>query len=180
MSELRKINHAEIMQFGTQFRELIYSMPFQLPQDLLFLGRTLAILSGMCSGLDPHFNVWGEVAPYATKLVSQEGTSNWRVWLDEAGKILQVLIALPGRTERVLTLLERGELSVNTPYLNRQMMFLERSLNQVVGGLIFCGLLIAGAIVYTGNPSFGQVLMGGAAISLLWTIFFARAHHPWR
>ena len=57
VSELRSIDHAEMMKFGLQFRELMFSMPFQLPQDLLFLGRTLAILSGMCSGLDPHFNV---------------------------------------------------------------------------------------------------------------------------
>ena len=180
VSELRSIDHAEMMKFGLHFRELMFSMPFQLPQDLLFLGRTLAILSGMCSGLDPHFNVWGEVAPYAAKVVSQEGTSNWRTWLDEAGKILQILITLPGRTERVLTQMERGELSVQTPQLNRQVMFIEKSLNRLVGGLIFCGLLIAGAILYSSNAMLGQTLMGGAGLALFWTIFFARGHHPWR
>ncbi len=180
VSELRSIDHAEMMKFGLHFRELMFSMPFQLPQDLLFLGRTLAILSGMCSGLDPHFNVWGEVAPYAAKVVSQEGTSNWRTWLDEAGKILQILITLPGRTERVLTQMERGEFSVQTPQLNRQVMFIEKSLNRLVGGLVFCGLLIAGAILYSSNAMLGQTLMGGAGLALFWTIFFARGHHPWR
>lgn len=179
MSELRSINHAEMMKFGIQFRELMYSMPFQLPQDLLFLGRTIAILSGMCSGLDPHFNVWGEVAPYAAKLVNQEGVSNWRTWLDEAGKILQILISLPGRTDRVLTQIERGELSVKTPHLNRQMMFVERSLNRLVGVLVFCGLLIAGAILYPSNVLLAQFLMTGSGLALLWAIFFARSHHPW-
>ncbi len=180
VSELRKIDHAEMMKFGLQFRELMFSMPFQLPQDLLFLGRTLAILSGMCSGLDPHFNVWGEVTPYAAKLISQEGTSNWRTWLDEAGKILQILIALPGRTERVLTQIERGELSVQVPQLNRQVMFIEKSLNRLAGGVIFCGLLIAGAVLYPSNIALAQGLMVGSGLVLLWTIFFARGHHPWR
>ena len=179
MSELRSIDHTEMMKFGIQFRELMYSMPFQLPQDLLFLGRTLAILSGMCSGLDPHFNVWGEVAPYAAKLVNQEGVSNWRTWLDEAGKILQILISLPGRTDRVLTQIERGELSIKTPHLNRQMMFVERSLNRLVGVLVFCGLLIAGAILYPSNVVLAQLLIAGSGVALLWSIFFARAHHPW-
>lgn len=179
MSELRSIDHAEMMKFGIQFRELMYSMPFQLPQDLLFLGRTLAILSGMCSGLDPHFNVWGEVAPYAAKLVNKEGVSNWRTWLDEGGKILQTLISLPGRTERVLTQLERGELSVKTQHLSRQMMFVEKSLNRLVGVLIFCGLLIAGAILYPSNAALAQALMLGSGVALLWAILFARAHHPW-
>lgn len=179
MSELRSINHTEMMKFGIQFRELMYSMPFQLPQDLLFLGRTIAILSGMCSGLDPHFNVWGEVAPYAAKLVNQEGVSNWRTWLDEAGKILQILISLPGRTDRVLTQIERGELNIKTPHLNRQMMFVERSLNRLVGVLVFCGLLIAGAILYPSNVLLAQFLMAGSGLALLWAIFFARSHHPW-
>src|SRR4029077_12630703 len=97
MSDLRKVDHREMRQFGMQFRELMYEMPFQLPHNLLLLGRTVAILSGMSTGLDPNFNVWGEVAPYATKLVSAEGGSNWETWLEEALKVLQVLIALPGR-----------------------------------------------------------------------------------
>src|SRR6185503_2343735 len=46
MSELRKVRHGEMRQFGMQFRELMYEMPFQLPHNLLLLGRTLGILSG--------------------------------------------------------------------------------------------------------------------------------------
>lgn len=180
MSELRQIDHAEMMKFGLQFRELMYSMPFQLPQNLLLLGRTIAILSGMCTGLEPNFNVWTEIAPYATKLVSEEGLSNWQTWLDEAGKILQILIALPGRTDRVLTQMERGELSVQTPRLERQMMYIEQSLNRLVGGLVFSGLLVSGAILYGSNAALGQGMMAGSGLVLLWMVFFARGHRPWR
>jgi predicted unusual protein kinase regulating ubiquinone biosynthesis (AarF/ABC1/UbiB family) len=180
MSELRQLDHAEMMKFGMQFRELMYNMPFQLPQNLLLLGRTVAILSGMCTGLDPQFNVWTEIAPYATKLVSEEGLSNWETWLDEAGKILQVLIALPGRTERVLTQMERGDLSVQMPQVSRQMMYIEQSLNRLAGGLVFGGLLVGGAILYSSNAPLGQTLMGSSGLVLLWMIFLARGHRPWR
>ncbi|MGC1378021.1 MAG: AarF/UbiB family protein [Anaerolineales bacterium] len=180
MSELRQIDHKEMMKFGLQFRELMYSMPFQLPQDLLLLGRTIAILSGMCTGLDPDFNVWGEIAPYAAKLVGQEGISNWQTWLDEALKILQVLVALPGRAERVLTIMERGDLNVQTPHLERQVMYVEQAVNRLVGGLVFSGLLIGGAILYSSNAVLGQALMGGSALALVWTMFLARGHRPWR
>src|SRR5690606_2757652 len=118
MSELRKIDHREMRQFAMQFRELMFEMPFQLPHDLLLLGRTMAILSGICTGLDPDFNVWTQLAPYAQKLVREEGVSNWEVWLDELGELLRELIALPAQTGRVLTRLERGELSVNVPQVN--------------------------------------------------------------
>jgi predicted unusual protein kinase regulating ubiquinone biosynthesis (AarF/ABC1/UbiB family) len=180
MSELKQIDHAEMMKFGMQFRELMFNMPFQLPQNLLMLGRTVAILSGMCTGLDPEFNLWESIGPYATKLVADEGISNWRTWLDEAGKILQVLIGLPGRTDRVMTILERGDLSVQTPMLNRQVMYLEGSLNRLAGGVLFAALLIAGASLYGQDAQFGKILMGASALPLLWTLFFARGHRPWR
>ena len=73
MSDLREIDHAEMMSFGLQFRELMLDLPFQLPENLLLLGRTVAILSGMCTGLDPEFNLWTSIAPYAIKLISDEG-----------------------------------------------------------------------------------------------------------
>ncbi len=53
MSDLREIDHNELMSFGLQFRELLLDLPFQLPENLLLLGRSVAILSGMCTGLDP-------------------------------------------------------------------------------------------------------------------------------
>ena len=63
MNELRNVDHREMAQFAMQFRELMYEMPFQLPHNLLLLGRTVAILSGMCTGLDPNFNLWAQLHP---------------------------------------------------------------------------------------------------------------------
>jgi predicted unusual protein kinase regulating ubiquinone biosynthesis (AarF/ABC1/UbiB family) len=179
MDELRKIDHNEIHRFAMQFRELMYAMPFQLPQNLLMLGRTVAILSGMCTGLNPEFNLWGQLEPYAGKLVAQEAGSNWQTWLGEAGKILQVLIGLPGRTDRVLTLAERGDLSIQMPQVTRQLRFMEQALNRLVGGVVFGAFLIAGALLYPSNQLYGEILFGGSALALLWTIFFARGHRSW-
>jgi predicted unusual protein kinase regulating ubiquinone biosynthesis (AarF/ABC1/UbiB family) len=89
MDQLRQLNPEEMFRFADRFRDLMYNMPFQLPQNLLMLGRTVAILSGMCTGLEKEFNLWNQLAPYATKLVSQEVGSNWRVWLDELGNVLK-------------------------------------------------------------------------------------------
>jgi predicted unusual protein kinase regulating ubiquinone biosynthesis (AarF/ABC1/UbiB family) len=69
MSELRKTNPDELRKFAHQYRDLIFSMPFQVPNDLIMLARTMAILSGMCTGLNPDFNLWNQVAPYARKLI---------------------------------------------------------------------------------------------------------------
>lgn len=176
MGELREIDHADIARFGSQFRDLLLDMPFQLPQNLLMLGRTVGILSGMCTGLDPAFNVWNSIAPFAAKLVTDEGVSNWKTWLTEAGKWFQVLIGLPGRTDRVLSILERGELNVRNPDLDRRMVRLERSVNRVAGGIFFAALLISGAILYPADPGLARILIGGAVLPLAWGMFGGRGH----
>jgi predicted unusual protein kinase regulating ubiquinone biosynthesis (AarF/ABC1/UbiB family) len=175
MDELRQLSPEEMIRFADRFRDLMYNMPFQLPQNLLMLGRTVAILSGMCTGLDAEFNLWNQLAPYATKLVSQEVGSNWRVWLDEAGNILKELIAIPSKTGRVLSQIERGDLTVQVPAVSRQMIYLERAVNRLTAGLVFIGFLIGGVMLYNaGEDLFAGISLGGAGLTLMWILFFGR------
>ena len=180
MNELRSIRHDEMMKFGLQFRELMLTMPFQLPENLLLLGRTIGILSGMCTGLNADFNLWLQLAPYAKKLTEGENGSTFDVFLNEAGELLKTLIAIPGRTERVLGRIERGELNVQMPLVNIQISYLERSLNRLTGGIVFLGLLISGAILYDGHVLLAQGLFGGAILALFYTAFLARGKRPLR
>jgi predicted unusual protein kinase regulating ubiquinone biosynthesis (AarF/ABC1/UbiB family) len=168
-------------QFAGQFRELMYEMPFQLPHNLLLLGRTVAILSGMCTGLDPNFNLWDQLVPYARKLIQQEGTSTWDFWLDEAGELLRQLLALPSQTSRVLTRLERGELNMNNLQANRQIYHLESAVNRLTGSVVFAAFLVGGVILYQGgNLRPGYVFWGLSVLTLVWMIFLSRGHSPWR
>lgn len=177
MSELRQISHKDMHRFAYQFRELMYSMPFQFPQNLLMLGRTVAILSGMCTGLDADFNLWVQLAPYAQKLVAEEAGSNWRVWLDEAGEVLKTLIAIPSQAGRVLAQMERGELSVQAPQINRQLTYLEKSIYRLIGSILFAALMMGGVLLYNaGNGLFAGILLAVSGFALVWTIFFARGH----
>ncbi len=181
MSELRNVNPREMHQFAMQFRELMYEMPFQLPHNLLLLGRTVAILSGMCTGLDPNFNLWGELAPYAQKLVKETGVSDWDFWLDQIGELFKQLISLPTQTGRVLTRMERGELSVNTPQVNRQIYHLESAVNRLTGSIMFSAFLFGGVLLYqSGDFTLSYLFWAFSSVMLLWMVFFARGHSPWR
>ena len=181
MGELRSVDHRQMVQFAMQFRELMYEMPFQMPHNLLLLGRTVAILSGMCTGLDPNFNVWTQLAPYAQRLVREQGVSNWDVWLDEIGELVKQLIALPSQTGRVLTRLERGELIVHVPQVNRQIFHLEGAVNRLTGSILFAAFLFGGVLLYqAGDLRFGYLFWAFSGVTLLWMIFFSRGHSPWR
>jgi len=183
MNELREIDHGEMFQFASQFRELMFDMPFQLPQNLLMLGRTIAILSGMCTGLYEEFNLWDQLAPYATKMISQEAGSNWQTWLGEIGNVLKELIALPSQAGRVMSQVERGDLIVQVPAISRQISFLERAINRLTGSIIFGTLFLGGIILYTvGMDLPAAISLGFSGVVLIWTLFFSRRNvrrfHP--
>jgi predicted unusual protein kinase regulating ubiquinone biosynthesis (AarF/ABC1/UbiB family) len=179
MAELRKVGRAEMHQFSVQFRELLYEMPFQLPHDLLLLGRGLSILSGMCTGLDSEINPWQQLAPYAQNMLAAEGIQGWEGWLDRIGELVKELISLPAQTGRVLTRLERGEITFNAPQISRQLYYLETAVNRLVGGLVFATLLFAGVLVYRVSdfvPAYA--FWGLSAVALFWTAFMASGHRP--
>jgi len=175
MSELRKTNPAELRKFAHQYRDLIFSMPFQVPNDLIMLGRTVAILSGMCTGLEPDFNLWNQIAPFARKLIEKEATKGINEWLEELGSLFQNLLALPSQASRVLAQAESGGLTVQSPQISREVRSLTRSVDRLNSGLIFVGLLIGGVMLYNaGNIIYGQGLFIAALIALLWILFSRR------
>ncbi len=180
MSELRNINPMEMHQFAVQFRELMYEMPFQLPHDLLLLGRTIAILSGMCTGLDPDFNVWQRLAPHARKMIEEEGGSTVDMLLDQVGDFVKALIAVPDQMSRVLTSFERGEITMNMPLVNRQIYHLEGAVNRLVGSMLFSAFFFGGVLLVTsGHTTLGYTAWLLSAPPLLWTVFLSRGHSPW-
>lgn len=175
MSELRKTNPDEIRKFAHQYRDLIFSMPFQVPNNLIMLARTVAILSGMCTGLDPDFNLWGQISPYARKLIEQEATKGISDWLEELGSLLQTLIALPSQASRVFAQAERGDLVMQSPGVVREVQKLSRSVDRLTGGVVFLGLLLGGVSLFNaGSVLYGQVMLGGAGLVLLWVMFSRR------
>ena len=177
MSDLREIDEAEMMRFALQFRELLLDLPFQLPENLLLLGRSVAILSGMCTGLDPQFNLWDSLGPYAGMLVSSEEDGEWWDMLFAEGtKLFQTAVALPGRADRVLTQMERGELNVQVPLLELRVRRLERSVGRIVNALLFGGALIAGAVLYPAEPTLAKWLMAASVLPLLGAL--RRGGHP--
>jgi predicted unusual protein kinase regulating ubiquinone biosynthesis (AarF/ABC1/UbiB family) len=171
IAELREISFQEMHEFAREFRELVYTMPFQIPQDLILLGRAMAILFGMCSGLDPQFNPWESIEPYAQQLLAEEAGSNWEFWLGELGNIARSLLALPRRTEAVLGKIERGELEVRVPDLAGQIGRMELATRRMAGAVVFAALLMGGAQLYlAGETTIGGSLLGAAGVALAWTL----------
>ena len=175
MTELREMAPAQMHEFAAEFRELLFSMPFQAPEDLILLGRTVAILSGMCTGLDPQFNVWAGLAPFAQQLIAEEATTGLDYWLKELEALALALLSLPKRAEAVLGRMERGELEVRMPDLAERLDQIELAGRRMMGGVIFAALLIGGVQLYlAGQMAFAAALFAGALAALGWVILTRR------
>ncbi len=168
MSELLDIDFDEMHEFAKEFRELIYDMPFQMPQDLILLGRCVAILSGMCTGLDPDFNIWEAIMPFAQTLLKEEVTGGWDFWSTEAVDLVKTTVFLPRRLDRTLDLMERGKMEVRLPELTAHLKRLERVMRRLNSALIFAALLMGGVQLYVSDRIvLGGVLLGGATLTLI-------------
>ncbi|MFZ5819703.1 MAG: ABC1 kinase family protein [Chloroflexota bacterium] len=171
MKEIRSIGPDEMRKFAHQYRDLMLNMPFQVPQNLIFLARTVAILSGMCTGLDPDFNLWTTLAPYARKLVAEEASSGLDAWLDELGEMFKTLLALPGQAGRTLALAESGGLAVQAPQVSREVRGLTRAVDRLTGGVVFAALAISGALLWGADEArAGAGLLAAAGATLLWIL----------
>ena len=175
MRELVRTHPQEMRQFAKEFRDVMYEMPFQVPEDMIFLGRCVAILSGMCTGLNPEFNLFEGLKPFAEQLLSEEGGD----WLNEIFNILidqaRALSTLPTRVDSTLAKIERGEVVVTmkvAPDLERQLKTLTRSIDRVVGAIIFAALALIGSVLYiSGERSVGGVALGVALILIVWVMW---------
>lgn len=170
MTELTSVSREEMQDLANEFRDLIYEMPFQVPQNVIFLGRCVGILSGMCTGLDPQFNLWEHLAPYARKIMAEEAGSSWQSWLAEAEKLARTVLVLPLRLDGALGRLERGEIAMRVPELTNQVRRLTRATRGLSSGIVFAALLLGAIQLYLG----GQVLLAGGAF-ILGMIFFIYA-----
>jgi predicted unusual protein kinase regulating ubiquinone biosynthesis (AarF/ABC1/UbiB family) len=170
-SELMQLSTQEAMAFVAEFRDLLYDAPFQLPDNLILLGRCLSILSGICTGLDENFNVWINVVPYARRLVSEESSKGLGSWLLEAGDTLRLLVNLPRRADSLLSRLEQGRLEFRSPDLKQQVGRIERSLSRLSGAVIFSALLFSAVQLYlAGQILLAMLFAAGAVVALLLTL----------
>jgi predicted unusual protein kinase regulating ubiquinone biosynthesis (AarF/ABC1/UbiB family) len=177
VSELRKVRPSEAHDIGHRVRDAMVDTPFQIPNNLLMLLRTIAILSGMCTGLNANFNLWEQIAPYARKLVEEETSSVFSVdsILDQVGNWVQALAALPSQASRVLAQMESGGLVVQSPQVTREVHTLGRSVDRLTGGVIFSAFLVSGVMLLnSGNSQLGAGLLGAAGATLLWVVFGGR------
>jgi len=88
-----------------------------------------------------------------------------------------MIVALPGRVNRILTRLEQGNLEVRNRELTRTVRTLNRSVSRLGTAVIFTGFLLGATQLYLGDALIpAAVLALGAGFSLVTFLVTRRPH----
>lgn len=174
VTELAGVDRREMVDFADEFGETLRTLPVQLPENFLLVIRAISLVSGVCSTLDPEFNMWRAVEPFAGSLVQDEGRATVRQIGQQVAATVGIVAGLPRRIDGVLTQLDQGRLAVRTPGADRQLREVQRALNRVISAVVFAGLVIAGALIRPDAGVWGAGLMVVSAIPLGHALFGGR------
>ncbi|MFM7679473.1 MAG: ABC1 kinase family protein, partial [Roseiflexaceae bacterium] len=119
MSEMRTI---DVRGMASEAQNLLLTLPFQMPQDVIYLGRTLGLLSGVVTMLDPHINLIDASRPLAQRWVTQTQAT----LVDDLLGTLRTIIGLPRRLDRIMTQIEQGRTSTDMAQITAQLEIMQR------------------------------------------------------
>lgn len=171
--DILHLDDHQIKAIVSEFRELLYEKPFQIPQDLMLLGRCIGILSGLAMGLNPDFNVWHGLSPYVGRLMNKSGESKGRVFLGEAAAAIRLLVGLPKRADDLVAILQEGKLVVRTPELIQHLATLENGIRKLAGCIVFAAGMVASTELYLSGHITASALLGSVeVVLLLWILLF--------
>jgi predicted unusual protein kinase regulating ubiquinone biosynthesis (AarF/ABC1/UbiB family) len=173
-AELREVDPREFREFAVQFGDVVRALPFQLPENFLLIIRAMSLTSGVASALDPAFNLWDSVEPYAQQLIREERGNVVQDVGRQAAESARVALRLPGRLDDLVTRIDEGTVAFRSPDIERRVGRLERALGRVVSAMLFTALLVAGAVLRADDAVFGTVLMVVSVVPLLHALFAGR------
>jgi len=147
--DLTQPDPKEVEEIGREFRDLLFTFPFQIPQDFIYLGRALGMISGLVSRLDPQINPWRTMEHFGRKLLQDQGLAQLR----ERGlagllEIARPYLETPLRIQRLLEEAEKGRLRVQLR-TDREALHRQEQMEKRVGQLGWSILSAAGILSAT-------------------------------
>jgi len=137
----------------------------QLPSSYSNLFQTIVMLEGICTQLDPDYNLVELITPYTKKLIfKQHSGESFLRRLGEVGIDWAHLgMTLPQQLQRILDSIERGQIEVGLrpATFDPVALHTERMVNRLVLGVLVAALIVGLAIVLVVyHPAINQQWLG--------------------
>ena len=145
---------ADLRKLDISFREL--TSTFEVPKDWVLLERTLLLLLGLCTYLDPTMNPMRTVQPYLEEFVLGRD-KDWVALVRAAAKDMALsALTIPESLTRFLSKANRGEAEVRIHGLHENVQLLYAAAHQLVYALLATG---SGIIAFLAHGQEGDYLL---------------------
>ena len=154
---------ADLRRMDISLREL--SENFHIPKEIIVLERTLLLLMGLCTELDPTLNPMTVIRPYLERFVLGEDGDISQLLVETSKDLVMSVTALPAEIRKFLRSAHSGELQLKFKNLEAPAQLMYRLGHQVI--FAFVGIA---------SVSFALVLEGrGDDARANWAWWTARA-----
>jgi predicted unusual protein kinase regulating ubiquinone biosynthesis (AarF/ABC1/UbiB family) len=150
--DLARPDPKEVQELSREFRDILFDFPFQIPQDFIYLGRALGMVTGLISQLDPDINPWYQVEKYGQELLRLRGAEDIReLSRDVILEGIRPYLNMPPRILRLLELAEKGRIVVQSkpdPTTIRHQKKMEQRLNQLSWSIVGAASMISASLLF--------------------------------
>jgi len=143
---------------------------FHVPKEWVLLERTLLLLLGVCTTLDPEMNPVGVIQPYVDRFLLGEKKEWSEAVLEASREATLSALALPGEIGRFVKLATRGDLEMRVRNLEEGVRVVYTVGQQLLWG--FLGATAAGfAVVFDGRAQLRARSWAEAAAAVFGGLF---------
>lgn len=170
----------DLSRMDVGLREL--TSAFHIPKEWVLLERTVLLLTGVCSLLDPHMNPTDVVRPYIEEFVLGKDRDWTEMLLEAAKDTFLSYLALPAELRRLTSKAIRGEVSIRQRGLRRGFLLMYSLGHQLMFTALGIAFSVAALVFYRdGEELFalgGLIGAGWFTFLTLVSMILAHRHVP--
>jgi ubiquinone biosynthesis protein len=135
---------------------------FHIPKEWILLERTLLLLLGVCTTLDPEMNPTRVIQPYLERFLLGEKKEWSEVFIEASRETALSALALPGELQRFMDRAQRGGLEVRFRNLEENARLIYHAGQQLLWGMLGATASVL-AVVFDGREQHTARLIAAIA-----------------
>lgn len=173
---MREMTNMDVEAIFDETQDIIFDLPFQIPQDLLYLGRAMSMVGGLATEIEPDINLFESLHPFARHMLERERQEvDWLARVQqELRELGQILINLPREMDAYYRAVNNGEMQNQTDMqrLERSMRRVERSNERLAGGVVAASFFLGGVQLRNrGMTKEAERAWWAAAVATIWSLW---------
>ncbi|OHD10315.1 MAG: hypothetical protein A2Y41_00105 [Spirochaetes bacterium GWB1_36_13] len=159
LNEIYKIYNLKII--GVKFQQLLKHL--QIPRNYLFLGRTITILVGVVSKLDPEINILNLMIPHLRKFLLGKTEGLKSMLKEDLKKNIHYISQLPENVHKTMETINSGKIRVNLKEMKQEIRKIYVLGHQFIYTLLLIMLGSFSLIFHLNDKQgFSQIFAGGS------------------